>query len=91
MMKGFKMFDAKATTTEVEQDEIAETTKLTWKGITTEFVKNLKFEGKGDQERNFKTAFKIFLEATSIAESSDVGTELTEEFEAKIEIYIGTS
>lgn len=82
------MSDANVTPTEVEQVEIAESTKLTWQRITTEFVENLKSEGKGDQERNFKTAFKIFREATGLAESSDVGMELTEEFEAKIEIYI---
>jgi len=76
------------TTTEVRQEDVTEPAELTWGEVKEKYFEFLKSENKGEQERNFKTAIKFFLESINLTEESIVGTELTEEFEAKIKIYI---
>jgi len=72
----------------VEPEQTPEPGLLTWAYVTEQFFKLLKAESKEGQVRNFKTAIKFFLESSGLAEDSPVGTEMTNEFEAKIEIYI---
>ena len=76
--------DNKAAIT-VEQEQTPELGLLTWAYVMQQFFES---ENKEGQKRNFKTAIKFFLEACGLSEASPVGTELTEEFEAKIEVYI---
>ena len=82
------MSNNKIATTDDQQEKPTELTGLTWGFIIKKFMEFLKSESKQKQERNFKTAFKFFLQATSLTNDSEVGTELTEEFEAKLELYI---
>lgn len=77
----------KATIT-VEQAQTPEPRLLTWTDVMQRFFESLEAENKEGQKRNFKTAIKLFLEACGLSESSPVGTELTEEFEAKIDVYV---
>lgn len=72
----------------VEQEQTLETGLLTWAHVTERFFELLKKENKQGQIRNFKTAIKFFLESSGLSEDSPVRTELTEEFEAKIDVYI---
>lgn len=72
----------------VKQEQTLETELLTWAYVTEQFFELLKKENKEGQVRNFKTAIKFFLESSGLSEASPVGTELTEEFEAKIDVYI---
>lgn len=61
---------------------------LSWADVLKAFFGHLDAEGKQKQKRNFKTAFNQFLEATGFGEESLVGTELTDEFEAKLKIFV---
>ncbi|MGB7921999.1 MAG: hypothetical protein WCF57_02010 [Pyrinomonadaceae bacterium] len=72
----------------IQQEQIPEMAELTWGIIIKKFYESLKLAGKEKQERNFKTAINFFLEAIGLTEDSPVGTELAEEFKAKIEVYI---
>lgn len=71
-----------------EQQELKESENLSWAYVLKAFFKHLDKEGKQGQKRNFKTAFKQFLEAIGVKEDSLVGMELTEEFEAKLKIFV---
>jgi len=82
------MSDQELVAAEVVQEEDPELTELTWGEVIKEFFVHLKNDGKGAQVRNFKTAIKLFLESIGRTEQSVVGTEITEEFTAKIKIYI---
>lgn len=82
------MSDQEITTTEAPPENPTPLAKLTWGEVIKKFFVILKSENMGKQERNFKTAIKFFLESSGLTEESTVGTELTEEFEAKIKIYI---
>lgn len=82
------MSDQEITTTEARPENQTGPAELTWDEVIKKFFEFLKSNNMGKQERNFKTAIKFFLESISLTEESTVGTELTEEFEAKIEIYI---
>lgn len=82
------MAEDEVTNVEIQQENAPELEELTWGHIKTRFFEHLKSENKESQERNFKTAIKFFLKAISLTEESPVGAELTEEFEAKIELYI---
>jgi integrase len=81
------MSDQELVTAEVVQED-PELAELTWGEVIKEFFVHLETSGKGSQVRNFKTAIKLFLESIGSTEQSVVGTELTEEFTAKIKIYI---
>ena len=61
---------------------------ITWEFLKNVFFEDLKTEGKEKQKRNFNTAINTWLAALGLAEDSVVGAELSEEFEAKIKIYI---
>jgi integrase len=79
---------SKEITVHTEQQELRESKKITWAEVFEAFFKHLDKEGKQDQKRNFKTAFKQFLEAIGVEEKSLVGTELEEEFEAKLKVFV---
>src|ERR1043165_5400868 len=73
---------------EVQPEKVPEQAELIWGEVIEGFFEYLKTEGKEGQIRNFNTAINFFLESIGLAKESPVGTELTEEFEAKIKIYI---
>jgi integrase len=62
--------------------------ELKWAEMQSAFLADLKEQGKGSQEKNFKTTFKFFLEAIGKTENSLVGEELTVEFEAKVKVFV---
>lgn len=82
------MSDQEITTKEALPDNPTQLAEVTWDEVIKEFFVFLNSENMRKQERNFKTAIKFFLESSGLTEESTVGTELTEEFEAKIKIYI---
>lgn len=73
---------------EVRQEKAPEQAELTWGEVTEKFFEYLKTSGKEGQSRNFKTAISFFLAAIGLTNESPVGIEITEEFEAKIELYV---
>jgi integrase len=75
-------------TPSVEQPGTQQPPELIWSDLLKKFIEFLMAEGKGKQERNYRTAFNFFLESTGLMEDSLVGAELGEEFEVKIKIYI---
>jgi integrase len=70
------------------RQELQGVASLTWGTVIERVCERLEDQGKGGQKRNFKTAFKIFLEAIETGEEAPVGAELIEEFEAKIQVYV---
>lgn len=62
--------------------------ELLWSELCKEFFKVLEKDGRGQQEGNFKSAFKFFLESVGLSEKSLVGAEFGDEFEATVEVYI---
>jgi integrase len=82
------MSDDQVSSGAVETEKASKPAVLTWGYVTNEFFNFLASEGKEKQKRNYATAIRFFLEALVLTKNSPVGTELTEEFEAKISIYI---
>lgn len=70
-----------------EQPGTQPPSELTWSALLDKFVEVLKKEGKEKQEGNFKTACKFFLTSIGLAETSPVGGEFGDEFEAKIRVF----
>lgn len=62
--------------------------QLKWAEVQRAFFVNLKEQGKGSQEKNFRTAFKFFLEAIGKTGDSLVEGELAEEFEATLVVFV---
>lgn len=71
-----------------EQPSLQHPLELTWDYLIDRFFVALEAAGKGNQEANFKTAFKHFLISIDLAKESPVGRELGDEFESKIELFI---
>lgn len=79
--------DSKAVVTPEQESEQVPTV-LKWGEVIKQFIEALIKAKKGKQVGNFQTAFNLFLESSGLTEDSPVGTELTEEFEVKIQAYI---
>lgn len=86
-LKDARIMSNQVTTAPAEQPTTPPT-ELTWSQLLIKFFEILKAEGKGNQEANFKTAFKFFLISIDLAKESLVGQEFGDEFEAKIELFI---
>jgi hypothetical protein len=71
-----------------KRQDLREFKNLSWADVLKAFFEHLGAEGKQRQTRNFKTAFNQFLEAIGLKEESLVGTELGEEFEAKLKVFV---
>lgn len=63
-------------------------TVLKWGYVIKQFIEALIKAKKGKQVGNFQTAINFFLKSIGLTEDSTVGTEVTEEFEIKIQLYI---
>lgn len=61
---------------------------LTWAELQRAFLADLKEQGKESQEKNFRTTFKLFIEAVRKTKDSLVGEELTEGFKAKLVDFV---
>jgi hypothetical protein len=72
----------------IEQPNTEQPPKLVWSEAIKKFINNLTEAGRGNQVRNYKTAFKYYLESIDLTEDSPVGAEMGEECEDKIKIYI---
>ncbi len=88
-LKDVRIMNNRVPQATAEQPTTQPLPELTWSQLMLAFFKVLQADGKGDQEANFKTAFKYFLISIGLTEESLVGAEFSDdEVEAKIKIYI---
>lgn len=73
---------------EVAPPKNVQPAELTWAEMQRAFLADLKEQGKGSQEKNFRTTFKFFIEAVGKTDDSPVGEELAEGFEAKLVDFV---
>jgi integrase len=71
-----------------EQPSLQQSLELTWSYLIDRFFAELTVAGRGNQEANFKTAFRLFRTSVGLTEESLVGQEFGDEFESKLKTYI---